>query len=139
MTLEEMLKQNVGEVSAAKQRHDNPEERLQMDCVKWFRYQYMTHWRQLFAVPNGGSRNKKEAANMKAAGVVADVADLILLRPNDRYGALCIELKHGKNGQTDLQKEWQASTEEHGNQYAVVYTLEDFINLVKQYLKTAKL
>ena len=66
MTLEEMLKQNVGEVSAAKQRHDNPEERLQMDCVKWFRYQYMTHWRQLFAVPNGGSRNKKEAANMKA-------------------------------------------------------------------------
>ena len=139
MTLEEMLKQNVGEVSAAKQRHDNPEERLQMDRVKWFRYQYRTDGRQLFAVPNGGSRNKKEAANMKAAGVVAGVADLILLIPNDRYGALCIELKHGKNGQTDLQKEWQASTEEHGNQYAVVYTLEDFINLVKQYLKTAKL
>jgi hypothetical protein len=110
-----------------------------MDCVEWFRYQYPLHWRQLFAVPNGGSRNKKEAANMKAAGVVAGVADLILLIPNGQYGALCIELKHGKNKQTDLQKEWQESTEAHGNLYVVVYTLEEFISIVKQYLKTAKL
>lgn len=141
MTYEEMLKQNKAEVAGLKdkQHYDNPEERLQMDCVEWFRYQYPLHWRQLFAVPNGGSRNKKEAANMKAAGVVAGVADLILLIPNGQYGALCIELKHGKNKQTDLQKEWQASTEAHGNLYVVVYTLEEFISIVKQYLKTAKL
>jgi hypothetical protein len=139
MTYEEMLKQNADEAAGAKQHHDSPEERLQKDCVQWFRYQYMTHWRQLFAVPNGGSRNKKEAANMKAAGVVAGVADLILLIPNDTYGALCIELKHGKNSQTDFQKDWQTSTEAHGNKYAVIYSLEDFISLIKQYLKTAKL
>lgn len=139
MTYEDMLKQNAAEAAGVKQKHDNPEERLQKDCVQWFRYQYMTHWRQLFAVPNGGSRNKKEAANMKAAGVVAGVADLILLIPNDRYGSLCIELKHGSNKQTDQQREWQASTEEHGNLYVVVCELEEFINIVKQYLKTAKL
>lgn len=138
MTYEEMLNQNKAE-AAAKQHHDNPEERLQKDCVQWFRYQYVTHWRQLFAVPNGGSRNKKEAANMKAAGVVAGVADLILLIPNAQYSALCIELKHGKNKQTEQQRDWQESAERHGNKYAVVYTLEDFIELVKQYLKTSKL
>ena len=41
------------------------EERLQVSCVNWFDYQYPQYRQLLFAVPNGGSRNKIEAANLK--------------------------------------------------------------------------
>lgn len=47
----------------------------------------------LFAVPNGGNRNSKEAAKLKREGVKAGVSDLVLAIPlNGRHG-LFMELK----------------------------------------------
>lgn len=48
-------------------------------CVSWFRLKYPAIGKLLFAVPNGGARSRTEAAIMKAEGVTAGVADLILL------------------------------------------------------------
>ena len=74
------------------------ESDLQIACVRWFTMQYPQYRGLLFAVPNGGSRNRIEAARMKAEGTVAGVSDLILLVPRGHFGALCIELKT-ENGQ----------------------------------------
>lgn len=92
------------------------ESQIQKDCVTWFRLQYPKIGRLLFAVPNGGARNAKEAAIMKGEGVTAGVADLILLYPSGGFHSLCIEFKTPSKSsrQTPTQKEWQALAEAHG-------------------------
>lgn len=49
--------------------------------------------RLLFAIPNGGLRNKIVAANLKAEGVRAGVPDMFLPVARGRWHGLFIELK----------------------------------------------
>lgn len=107
---------------------------LQKNCVRWFRLQYPKMYYNLFAVPNGGFRNPREAATMKQEGIVAGVSDLILLVPNSKYHALCIEMKYGKNKKSDKQTAFQNAVTPLGYKYIVVYTIDDFINEVNNYL-----
>lgn len=60
----------------------------------------------LYHIPNGGSRNKLEAVNLKRQGVKAGVPDLCLPVPRGAYHGLYIELKAGKNKPTEKQKDW---------------------------------
>ena len=46
------------------------EANLQVGCITWFRYQFPKLSKLLIAVPNGGSRNKIEAVNLKKQGVM---------------------------------------------------------------------
>lgn len=110
------------------------ESQIQKGCVLWFRYQYPSLSRILFAVPNGGFRNKVEASIMKAEGIVSGVADLILLTPRKGYGALCVEMKSPKGKQSEEQKEWQKEAETAKNKYVVCRSLEEFIKEVNAYL-----
>lgn len=115
----------------------HPEADLQKACVEWFRMQYPKHWRLLFAVPNGGSRDKREAVNLMKEGVVRGVSDLILLEARGRFGALCIELKTTRAGskQSDEQIAWQKDAEKVGMMYVVVRTLEEFQKVVNDYMR----
>lgn len=119
---------------------------LQRACVAWFRRNYPDYALLLFAVPNGGGRSKVEAGIMKAEGVTAGVSDMILLMPSYDYHALCIEfkcvktsfidgkVKKTKTYQSAEQKAWQAAAEDAGNKYAVVRSLDEFANLIEEYL-----
>lgn len=98
MTFEELLAKANAETTRAKPRHE--ESQLQRICVKWFRLQYPELAILLFAVPNGGARNKREAGIMKAEGVTAGVADIILLIPSGGYASLCMEFKTEKGRAT---------------------------------------
>lgn len=61
----------------------------------------------LFHIPNGGSRNIREAVELKAQGVKAGVPDLFLPWPNANYWRGCfIELKVGKNKTSLEQNNW---------------------------------
>lgn len=113
-------------------RHE--EDSLQIACVRWFDLQY--HWLSwaLFHVPNGGSRNRIEAAKFKAMGVRAGVPDLILLHRSGAYSYLALELKAGKNTQTANQKTYQSKMEADGGKYAVIRSIDDFIETVNEYL-----
>ena len=115
-------------------RHN--ESKIQEMCVRWFRLSYPTLAPMLFAVPNGGSRNKIEAARLKAEGVTAGVADLLLLHRSEdgQYSSLCIEMKAEKGRQSESQKEWQRRAEENGNCYVLCRTLDEFIVAVRNYL-----
>ena len=110
---------------------------LQRNCVTWFRLQYRAHALLLFAVPNGGRRNAKEAAIMRAEGVTPGVADLILLEPRGGFGALCIEMKTtGRySRQSVSQRVWQSAAEDFGNRYVVVRTFEEFQEVVGDYMR----
>ena len=110
------------------------ESKTQRACVKWFRLVYPELSRLLFAVPNGGKRGIREAVIMKAEGVVAGVADLLLLVPRGGYNALAIEMKGDKGKQTKNQKLWQQDFEKAGGKYVVCRGFDNFKKETKSYL-----
>ena len=60
-----------------------------------------------YAIPNGGSRNKIEARNMKLEGISAGVPDICIPVPNTHYHGLYIEMKRKKGGRvSENQKKW---------------------------------
>lgn len=76
---------------------------------------------------------------MKSEGVTAGVADVLFLYPNEQYHGLCIEFKTKTGRQQKSQKCFQQSVEAQGYQYAIVRSVDDFIELVKNYIfKTRK-
>lgn len=117
-------------------RHPADEEhRLQTACVRWFRLTHPAIAHALFAVPNGGRRDAVTGARLKAEGVLAGVADLILLRSNARHGALLIELKTPRGRQSPAQRDWQRRITAGGEyKYAVIRTLDEFRREVTEYL-----
>jgi hypothetical protein len=98
-------------------RNRHPEDDHAMALMRWVRL----HERKvpelglLFHIPNGGRRNVREAARLKAMGVKAGVSDYFL--PVPKYGGdypedliymgLWLELKAGKNRPTPAQFDWQ--------------------------------
>lgn len=111
------------------------EHRIQVSCVRWFRMAHPQLAYRLFAVPNGGRRDGVTGARLKEEGVLAGVADLILLVPNSDYHALLIEMKKPKGRQSESQKAWQRAVAGNGDYlYVVCRSLEEFIKEVEEYL-----
>ena len=111
------------------------ESQIQKNCVTWFRLQYPKIGRLLFAVPNGGARNAKEAAIMKGEGVTAGVADLILLYPSGGFHSLCIEFKTPSKSSRHCRRAKVGVTARTScNKYIVCRSLEDFQQVIRAYI-----
>ena len=110
------------------------EHSLQSVCVRWFRMQYPSMAYMLIAVPNAARRNAVQARILKEEGMLAGVADLLLLVPRSGYGCLCIEMKTTKGRQSESQKAWQVEAEANGNLYVVCRDFFDFKMRVTNYL-----
>jgi hypothetical protein len=78
------------------------EIQLQSKCFQWTWNQYPETRRCFFHVPNGGSRNKIEAGQLKASGVVAGVPDMLLVWKGSVYA---FEFKTETGVLSDAQKE----------------------------------
>lgn len=136
--LRELSRQRAIKQTTCRSKHPRHDESsLQVECVKWFRLRYPRLARLLFAVPNGGARNAVTGRILKAEGVVAGVADLLLLVANRDYHALCIEMKTAKGRQQETQKAWQHDVEAHGFKYVVCRSFADFTTQVSEYLNCA--
>jgi hypothetical protein len=92
----------------------------------------------LFACPNGGKRNKPEAARFKRQGVVPGVADILCLVPNGQYSYLCLEAKTKTNSQSGEQIKFQQETENAGGLYIVFRSATEGIGILKNYLSSTK-
>ena len=108
------------------------ESNLQSACVRWFRLQYPNL--VIYAVPNGGSRNVREAQRLKAEGVLAGVADLVIMLSQGK--SLYIEMKVKGNCQTDNQKDFQQKVEALGYKYYVCYSFDEFKAIIEKELTT---
>lgn len=117
-----------------RKRPGDEEHRLQCGCVRWFRLQHADIGSLLFAVPNGGRRDKASGARLKAEGVVAGVSDLILLVARHGHHGLLIEMKTPKGSQSQQQRQWQKLAEKQGYRYVVIRSIEEFIQVVNEYL-----
>ncbi len=76
-----------------------------------------------FAVPNGGFRNVREAAKLKAMGVKAGVADLAITLPDTR--SAFIELKTKAGRLSPHQAEFQSTCDRLGIPYAVCRSIDE--------------
>ncbi len=104
------------------------EDQIQAQIIIYFRNNYQMHGKGIiFAVPNGGSRNILEAKKLKATGLLAGVADLIILKPNAE--CIFIEVKIEKGFQSDAQRIFQEKVENMGFKYYLVRNLEEFIEI----------
>ena len=116
------------------------EHNIQRSVVTWFRLQYRGLAPLFFAVPNGQRRSRYERMEKKAEGMVAGVADMLLLVARQGYHGLCIEFKHDKTAtscrtyQTPEQKAWQEAVEAQGYRYEVVRSFDEFKTLIDEYL-----
>lgn len=131
----------------------NLESQLQQACIKYFDLQYPQYSQILFAVPNGGLRNKRVAATLKREGVRAGVADLFFAKPShytfsieglsgrnalllqpDSYHGLFIEMKVGKGKQTEAQIAFEKAVTAQGYAYKIVRTFDEFQDLINNWI-----
>jgi hypothetical protein len=106
---------------AMKRNSDVPtEHEEQVAFVEWARLWLPEELRGLlFAIPNGGMRHKKTAADLKAEGCVRGVPDLLFAWPRLGKHGLFIEMKRTKSG--NLSKEQKEMIERLNKAgYAVV-------------------
>lgn len=88
----------------------------------------------LFHIPNGGSRDKREAFNLKLQGVKAGVPDLFLPVGRGDYHGLFIELKVKGNRPSEEQKRWIADLNAQGYAAIVCYGFDEARAAVENYL-----
>ena len=132
MTYEEMIE--ISSSAKSRKKPTDAEHKLQCACVRWFRLKFPKLRNILFAVPNGGRRDAVTGAKLKEEGATSGVSDLILLRSNRFYGALCVEIKKPGGYQSPAQKEWQKDAEANGAKYVVCRSLDEFMKVVTDYL-----
>ncbi len=109
------------------------EDNIQASIVKWFTNNYCLKFHNpqccIFAVPNGGKRNKIEAMKMISTGTLAGVSDLIVIIPNK---VIFVEIKTKKGIQSDKQKEFENTVSKLGFKYKIIRSLNDFIDLINK-------
>jgi hypothetical protein len=91
--------------------------------------------RLLYAIPNGGLRDKRVAAKLKAEGVKKGLPDICLPIARKGYHALYIEMKK-HNGRVSIeQKAWLEVLRLNGYQAVSCYSQEQAWNVLMEYLR----
>lgn len=104
------------------------ENNLQAEIYKWFNNTYclknMNDRGLIFSIPNGGTRNIREAMTFKATGLLKGASDLVVIFPNSK---LCfVELKTDKGVQSSEQKDFECRVSSLGYEYHLIRSLEEF-------------
>ncbi|MCL2775039.1 MAG: VRR-NUC domain-containing protein [Oscillospiraceae bacterium] len=127
------------------------------DQVTLFRWAYYStgkypELKLLAAIPNGGKRDGRTGAILKAEGVKPGIPDIILPVARGGYHGLFIELKRAdlrpskekimsdyrKGGLSIYQSEWLNALRTQGYQAGPAYGFEDAKNIILDYLKGKK-
>lgn len=89
----------------------------------------------LYHIPNGGSRNRLEAANLRRQGVKSGVPDLCLPVARGGYHGLYIEMKYGKNKTSENQNKWLEALRAQNYAAAVCYGWQEAQQVIINYLE----
>ncbi len=90
--------------------------------------------RNLFAIPNGGLRNKFVAVKLKREGVKPGVPDTMFAHPSGGHNGLFIEMKFGKNKPSPNQREWIERLTKANYKCIVCYGWEEARDEILNYL-----
>lgn len=112
------------------------EAKIQAECFRWAWNEHPETRRLLFHVENEDAHgNLIEGARRRAMGLVAGVADLILLMPRGPFHGLMIEMKTLTGAQKERQRTWQALVEKQGYKYTLCRSLAQFKQIITEYLE----
>lgn len=115
-----------------------PEHDLQAMVVQWWSYKHREFYLPeclLFAVPNGGMRNRIVAAKLKAEGVRSGIPDMMLAAPNGDYHGLFIEHKIKPKKPSVEQDRVIGDLRDQGYQVAVSYSYDETVRHICSYLR----
>lgn len=115
---------------ASGRKHRHVEEDIQTACVQWFRLAYPEFI--IMAIPNGGSRNAREGANLKRSGVLAGASDLLVIA---NRSVLFVEMKTPKGHQQETQIIFQRNIERLGHDYRICHSLHEFQLTIERWFK----
>lgn len=117
-----------------------PKEKDEQIAIFQWAALYKTHWGKplndyMFAIPNGGTRNIREAVSLKAQGVKAGIPDIFIAIPANGYSGMFMELKRIKNWRLSTkQTEWIERLKEIGYKCVVANGFDKAIEMITQYL-----
>jgi len=104
------------------------ENSLQAEIYKWYNNTYCLKSHNprglIFSIPNGGTRNIREAMTFKATGLLKGASDLIVILPNSKL--IFVELKTEKGIQSPEQNDFQFRVNELGYEYHLIRSLDEF-------------
>lgn len=107
------------------------EHDIQKACIEWFRLKYPKYL--IYAIPNGGQRNKIVAAKLKAEGVLSGIPDLHIPVAKQGFHGLYIEMKAGKNKARENQISVMQKLSNEGFRCEVCWTADQFRAVVDNY------
>jgi len=87
----------------------------------------------MFAIPNGGKRDAKEAYFLKLSGVKAGVPDMFFAAARHGWHGLFIELKVGKNKLTKSQEKWLGDLRRLGYAAVMCVGYDEAIKIINWY------
>lgn len=112
---------------------DKTEDRILSDFHLYMWEKYPELRRLCFHPNNEANLGPIVGAINKAKGVVAGVADYIMLIPNQTHHGLCIEFKRTKETQSDKQIDFEAKVVGQGYKYELAYSTEEAIKIWEEY------
>ncbi len=91
--------------------------------------------RLMYHIPNGGSRDVREARRLSGQGVKAGVPDICLPAARGGYHGLFIELKRRKGGRlSEAQEAWIGALRREGYRAEVCAGFEAARRVVEEYM-----
>lgn len=88
----------------------------------------------MFAIPNGGKRDKITASKLKAEGVKPGVPDIMLPVPNSGYSGLFIEMKKPKGVVSAVQEPFHGVLRALGYRVRVCYGWAEAKDAIIRYM-----
>lgn len=124
-------------------KRNYPELKLQIECIKWFDYQYPQYHYNRIKIDNEGKRTIIAGSLAKRAGLLAGASDIFISLPKVKinsdtfertynYG-LFVEFKIGKGKQSENQKLFQLAQEKYDYKYEICRSFDDFRKIIDEY------
>ena len=101
------------------------EHNLQCDIINYLRKNKVF----VFAIPNGGVRDKKTGSELKKEGALSGVSDLLII---GRARVYFIELKKQKGAQSETQKYFNKCIKELNQVYCIWRSVEDAVKFYNE-------
>ena len=115
-------------------QHEGTEQELLFRWTEYMAGQF-PEIKLLHHIPNGGKRNKSEAAKLKRQGVKAGVPDLFLPVARCGFHGLYIEMKYDKNKPTQKQNDWIEALRKEGYAVVIAYGWGEASEVITKYFK----
>lgn len=114
-------------------KSNKSEDRILSDFHLWMWETYPDLRRLCFHPNNEANLGPLVGAMNKAKGVVAGVADYVMLVPRSGFHGLCIEFKVLGGAQSDKQQDFEAKVKGQGYRYEIAYSTEQAIQIWQEY------